>query len=207
MKWRPYGPEAALFSLESKDCPPAQLCADVENDPPRGFLEATPAYETVLVEFRPGTDLIQSAESLLRRWQALPPTSEEASRLIQIPVRYEGEDLEEWARHARMSVSEAITRHSEPLYKVALIGFAPGFPYLQGLPPDLHMPRRTMPRATIPAGSVAIGGSHTGIYSIPSPGGWNLIGSTEVRLFDPAKEEEAFLLRPGDRVQFLPVVP
>jgi KipI family sensor histidine kinase inhibitor len=98
--------------------------------------------------------------------------------------------------------------HSATLYKVYLLGFAPGFPYLGDLDPRLHTPRLAAPRPRVAAGSVAIGGEHTGIYSVDSPGGWNIIGRTTARLFDPARtgedEREMFLLRPGDRVKFVP---
>jgi len=100
--------------------------------------------------------------------------------------------------------------HCEPVYKVYCLGFAPGFPYLGDLNPRLHTPRLATPRTRVPAGSVAIGGEHTGIYSVESPGGWNIIGRTTVALFDPSRRDEhdeaaAFLLRAGDRVKFVRV--
>lgn len=207
MKWIPYGPEALLFEVKNQDVSPPQLCADLEAHPPHGFREATPGYESVLVEFQSGTHLEQKAAELTQRWNQLRSLPAIEGRVIDIPVRYNGEDLPEVARHAGLSVNETIHLHSQATYRVALLGFAPGFPYLQGLDKRLHKPRRAQPRPHIPVGSVAIGGSHTGIYSIPSPGGWNLIGQTDVRLFDPANEKAPFLLRAGDRVRFVPIEP
>jgi len=97
-----------------------------------------------------------------------------------------------------------IARHAAAEYRVAFIGFLPGFPYLMGLDPALHVPRRATPRTRVPAGSVAIGGAQTGIYPVASPGGWHVIGRTAIRLFDPAAAQPS-LLRAGDRVRFVPV--
>jgi len=107
-----------------------------------------------------------------------------------------------------LTTSEVIDLHSAPVYKVYLLGFSPGFPYLGELNERLHTPRLTTPRARITAGSVAIGGEHTGVYSVDSPGGWNVIGHTSVPMFVPAvgdAAEEMFFLRPGDRVKFVPI--
>jgi len=130
--------------------------------------------------------------------------SHRGNRAIEIPVCYDPEfalDLEHVARHARLSPREAVDLHSTTEYRVSCIGFTAGFPYLSGLPAQLATPRRATPRKEIPAGSVAIGGTQTGIYPIKSPGGWNVIGRTPLRLFDPAKNLPA-LLRAGDRVRF-----
>jgi KipI family sensor histidine kinase inhibitor len=105
------------------------------------------------------------------------------------------------AEHTGLSAAEVVERHSAPEYRVDLIGFAPGFPYLDGLDPQLATPRLAKPRLHVAAGSVAIGGAQTGIYSLPGPGGWNLIGHTEVVLFDPASGQ--CLLAPGDRIRFI----
>ena len=121
-----------------------------------------------------------------------------------VPVCYGGEfgpDLDDLARYARLSVDEVIARHCAPDYRVAMLGFAPGFPYLLGLDPALHAPRRATPRVRVPAGSVAIGGAQTGIYPSELPGGWLLIGRTPLTLFDPAREAPA-LLAPGQRLRF-----
>ena len=126
-------------------------------------------------------------------------------RLVEIPTRYDGADLARVAALHELSESEVIERHSAPRYRVHCLGFSPGFPYLGGLDPSLTTPRLATPRTRVPAGSVAIGGEQTGIYSVASPGGWNLIGSTAAPLFQPwaATVESAFLLRAGDRLRFV----
>jgi inhibitor of KinA len=128
-------------------------------------------------------------------------------RLVILPVLYGGEqgpDLDFVARHHQLSVEEVIALHSGPEYLVYMIGFAPGFPYLGGLPERLATPRLEKPRLSVPKGSVGIGGAQTGVYSVDSPGGWRLIGRTPVPLYDPRKDPPA-LLQAGDRVRFRPV--
>jgi biotin-dependent carboxylase-like uncharacterized protein len=123
---------------------------------------------------------------------------------VEIPVCYGGEygpDLDGVAAHSGLSAAEVIARHERAEYLVHAIGFSPGFPYLGGLPPELATPRRTTPRLRVSPGSVAIGGGQTGVYPLETPGGWNLIGRTSLRLFDPWRKEPA-LLRAGDRVRF-----
>ena len=125
-------------------------------------------------------------------------------RLVEIPVCYAPEfaaDLDDVARHAELSTKEVVDLHSTAEYRVACIGFVPGFSFLAGLPKKLATPRRDTPRKEIPPGSVGIGGGQTGIYPLRSPGGWNLIGRTPLKLFDPTKNPPA-LLRAGDRVRF-----
>jgi inhibitor of KinA len=126
------------------------------------------------------------------------------SPLIEIPVCYDAEfgcDLEDVASHTGLSVSEIIRIHSSAEYRVHFVGFTPGFPYLGGLPNELATPRRSQPRKRVTQGSVAIGGSQTGIYPTASPGGWNIIGRTPLRLFSPLKDPPA-QLRGGDTVRF-----
>ena len=131
-------------------------------------------------------------------------TTKGDARLVEIPVCYDAEfgpDLDEVARNAQIPAKEVIDLHSAAEYQVSCIGFVPGFPFLTGLPKVLATPRRTTPRKEIPSGSVGIGGGQTGIYPLRSPGGWNLIGRTPLRLFDP-KQDPPTLLRAGDRVRF-----
>ena len=123
----------------------------------------------------------------------------------EIPVRYDGPDLERVAKIKGLSVAQVCELHAATIYKVYMLGFAPGFPYLGDLDKRLHTPRLASPRTRVPAGSVAIGGEHTGIYSVASPGGWNIIGHTVAKLFDPATDATPFLLQAGDRVRFVPV--
>jgi len=148
-----------------------------------------------------------AVEGLVReRAGAAPePTGEE--RRIEIPVRYgggDGPDLEDVARHAGLSAEAVVKLHSSALYTVYFVGFATCFPYLGGLPEALATPRLDAPRKLVPEGSVAIGGSHAGVYPLASPGGWRLIGRTELKLFDVHGEPPG-LLRMGDRVRFVPI--
>lgn len=180
------------------------LLAVFDENPPPGLCDLIPAYGELLLEFdtieawEPGGE---TARRLLAQARPLP---EGEARLHEIPVRYAGEDLEELAASKGLAPADLAARHADPVYSVYLIGFTPGFPYLGPLDPLLHAPRLRVPRARVPKGSVAIGGEHTGIYSIASPGGWRIIGHTEVDLFISAKGENAFLLRQGDRVKFVP---
>ena len=120
-------------------------------------------------------------------------------------MRYGGEDgpdLDEVAVRLGLAPREVVAIHCEAIHRVLMIGFAPGYPYLGGLPPQLHLPRRATPRKAVPAGSVAIAAGMTGIYPARLPGGWHLIGRTEQRLFDPQAERPC-LLEPGDDVRFV----
>jgi KipI family sensor histidine kinase inhibitor len=128
---------------------------------------------------------------------------------VEIPVCYGGDhgaDIAAVAELARIDVDAVIARHSAGVYRVAMLGFMPGFAYLLGLDPALHSPRRATPRTRVPAGSVAIGGAQTGIYPRELPGGWQLIGRTPLTLFDPRRSRPA-LLSPGQSVRFRPIDP
>lgn len=132
---------------------------------------------------------------------------QEPARQVRLPAKFggkEGPDLAECAERSGLSEEAFVERYCSMVYEVAMIGFAPGFPYLSGLPELLAQPRRSSPRLQVPAGSVGIAGGQTGVYSVQSPGGWQLIGRTFVPVFRPAAEEP-FLLGPGDRVSFVPV--
>jgi|CXWL01.1.fsa_nt_gi KipI family sensor histidine kinase inhibitor len=128
-------------------------------------------------------------------------------RIVEVPTIYggaAGPDLSEVAERVGLTVDEVIERHSAPLYRVAQVGFQPGFPYLLGLPRELELPRRASPRKRVDAGSVAMAGAQTGIYPQASPGGWHLLGRTPLTLFDPAASTP-MLLAIGDRVRFVPI--
>jgi len=149
----------------------------------------------------------QFLPTLQRAWESAGGSSF-VGRRIEIPVRYGGEngpDLAYVARQCGCSERDVIQMHSEREYVVYFIGFQPGFPYLGGLDSRLQVPRRVEPRQVVPAGSVAIAGEQTGIYPLRSPGGWHLIGKTDLQLFDPMRTPPS-LLAPGDRVVFLPLV-
>jgi inhibitor of KinA len=182
-----------------------------------GVIELAPAYTSVTVFFDPIV-VAKTAETpekvfdwLATRVRAAvagvanpgrPARSQ--SRTVEIPVCYDPEfalDIDDVARRAAISPGEVVHLHSAAEYRVACIGFVPGFPFLAGLPNELATRRRDVPRKQIPPGSVGIGGAQTGIYPLRSPGGWNLIGRTPLRLFDPQKNPPT-LLRAGDRVRF-----
>jgi inhibitor of KinA len=182
-----------------------------------GVIELAPAYTSVAVFFDPIT-VAKAAETTDKVFDWLAARIRTAvagvadpgkatrsrSQSLEIPVCYDSEfalDIDDVARRANTSPSEIIRLHSAAEYRVACIGFVPGFPFLAGLPKKLATPRRDVPRKEIPPGSVGIGGAQTGIYPLRSPGGWNLIGRTPLRLFDPEKNPPA-LLRAGGRVRF-----
>ena len=214
MKWVPYGPNAWMLRFAEKlgDETFAQgraIARELELHPPEGLAEFVPAFTSVLLEFDPRLaatpDLKAIASQLGKAVRAKP----QLPRLVEIPVIYDGPDLERVAQSHRLTVTDVIRLHSQTTYKVYMLGFSPGFPYLGDLDEQLHTPRLPSPRTRVPAGSVAIGGEHTGIYSVDSPGGWNIIGHTPRKLFDSTaataddRAERAFLLKPGDCVRFV----
>jgi len=174
-------------------------------------LECVPAYASLLLRFDPLIWLSDGDASPHERVQAAVRAALEATdaavaapRMVEIPVCYGGAfgpDLDALAAHAGLDTEATIALHAGGDYRVAMLGFAPGFPYLLGLDQRLAMPRRADPRQRVPAGSVAIGGSQTGIYPAELPGGWQLIGRTPLRLFD-ANAASPALLQAGDRVRF-----
>ena len=183
-----------------------------------GVIELAPAYTSVAVFFDPVAVLKSNDgangvfdELATRIRSAIVPASRRrrrtgarAPRLVEIPVCYDPEfgcDLERVAEYTKLSTREIVEIHSRGEYRVACIGFVPGFTFLSGLPKNLATPRRDVPRKQIPPGSVGIGGAQTGIYPLRSPGGWNLIGRTPLKLFESSKNPPT-LLHPGDRVRF-----
>ena len=186
------------------------LCR-LEEERWEGVVEWIPAYETVTVYYSPlQTDyrtlsikLIHLAESLSASEEGIDTSAE----LIYLPTLYGGEhgkDLEKVAQVNQLSEKEVIDFHTETAYLIYMIGFLPGFPYLGGMASEIAAPRLENPRTRVPAGSVGIAGEQTGVYPIDSPGGWNLIGRTPVKLFD-ASSKEPFLFRAGDRIRFVPI--
>ena len=171
--------------------------------------DIVPAYGSILLEFGGSEGRNEARRALPEILRKAAPLPSQEARLHEIPVIYDGPDLEALARRNGLEPEEVISLHSGVEYSVFLIGFSPGFPYLGPLDARIHAPRMDKPRVKVPAGSVGIGGEHTGIYGISSPGGWWLIGRTEVELSSLAKAEgpglaEAFLLQQGDRVKFVP---
>lgn len=170
-----------------------------------GILECIPAYCALTVVYDP---LVLAYEALCNQireaYAHLEVKGQRETRVVEIPVHYGGHfgpDLSFVAEHAQLTESEVITLHTAPLYRVYMIGFTPGFPYLGGLNPKLETPRLSKPRTAIEKGSVGIAGSQTGVYPLKSPGGWQLIGKTDCLLFDLAKENP-FLLQAGDCIKF-----
>lgn len=159
-----------------------------------------PADGSILLIFSAGAPVPAALWAALAL--PLPPVGLESARLHEIPVVYDGVDLAALAAQAGLSAEAYVACHTAAEYTVAFLGFQPGFPYLQGLSEALHAPRRGSPRVRVAAGSVAIGGHYTGIYPADGPGGWQLIGHTQIGLFDPQREPPALLL-PGDRVRFV----
>lgn len=171
-----------------------------------GIIETVPAYTTLLVHYDALVLSFTQIKNILREKVARIQENESRKpRRVEVPVRYGGElgaDLESVASHLGLRVEDVIRIHSEKIYTVYMMGFTPGYPYMGKLDDVLITPRRETPRTRVPAGTVAIAGSQTGIYSIESPGGWNLIGWTPLKLFDP-ESDSPFLFAPGDEVKFV----
>ncbi len=164
-----------------------------------------PADGSLLIVLHPGATPSQRLQALLLA--ELPAAVEVPGHKHELLVNYggaAGRDLSRVAEAAGLSVAETIALHSAEIYRVQFMGFQPGFAYLAGTPAVLHQPRLSRPRTQIPAGSLAIGGAYTGIYPAAGPGGWNLIGRVEAKLFDAHREPPA-LLMPGDQVRFVAV--
>lgn len=223
MRWVSAGDRAAVAVWEggADEAPdPASCAARIAAAKLPWVVDIVPAYDTVTVVYDPaaaaeqapmeggGPAVWQRVEAALRRAAASGDAGAEARpRVVEIPVRYGGEygpDLEACAARAGMDPREFIEAHASAQYTVAMIGFLPGFPYLSGLPERLAQPRLAAPRRRVPAGSVGIAGVQTGVYPFDSPGGWQIIGRTDRRLFDPHAAEPS-LLRAGDIVRFVPV--
>lgn len=184
------------------------LAAHLRSDAPAWLRDVVPAWDSVGVCFDPAQIDPDTALAWLQAHRDGGPGATLATpRTIEIPVRYGGEhgvDLDTAAAELGLTPDALIERHVAPPYTVAMIGFAPGFPYLDGLDPALALPRLATPRSRVPAGSVGIGGAQTGIYPRESPGGWRLLGRTPLTLFDPAADPPSRLL-PGDRVRFVAI--
>lgn len=204
-----YGPMGWLLSDGGSQLPEGwiqRFSRALELDNCLGVQEWVPGFENILLIFSQPIerDILRtrlSAFSWDKNAEKIPDP------ISVISVSYDGPDLESFARTKKMSVEEVVRRHSSPEYQVRILGFSPGFPYLDGLDPVLRLPRKAKPVSRIEVGSVAVGGSHAGVYSIESPGGWHILGRTDRKLFDVDKmntgiADEVFLLRPGVRVRF-----
>ena len=184
------------------------MCRWIEQHPFPGFIETIPAYSSLAVFYDPVAVIAGGkgkspfdvvCDSL--RPADYQPASWKEGQLIRIPVLYDGPDLATVATDHGMSASELIGIHSASVYYAYMIGFLPGFAYLGEVDECIASPRRSSPRKSVPAGSVGIAGRQTGIYPMDSPGGWQLIGRTPLRMFDPLRKQPCLILA-GDRVQF-----
>lgn len=202
MRFLPVSLTTVLVELADLDETLA-LFASLEADPIGGIEEMVPAARTLMIRFRPekvsATDL--AAGIATRDLSARIAPSE---HLVELPVHYDGEDLRDVAELTGLSVDEVIRRHTQSEFTVAFCGFAPGFGYLAGGDPALHVPRRKGPRTRIAAGSVALAGAFSGVYPQTSPGGWQIIGATPVKMWDIDRDPGA-LFQPGYRVRFFDV--
>lgn len=222
LQWEPLGERALLLRWgdtldERTNARVHAAAATLRAAALSGVEDIAPAYASLLLRFDPAPwramgyadvhrALRAHIEPLLAKAEASPLSQ---PRELLVGVCYGGEcgpDLAEVAHLAGLSEQQVIERHCAPVYQVAMLGFAPGFPYLLGLDPVLHVPRRANPRICVPAGSVAIGGTQTGIYPRDLPGGWQLIGRTPMQLFDASRRPPG-LLQPGDKVRFEAVGP
>ncbi len=184
------------------------LAGRLTGAPPAGLLAVVPAIRTVTVHYDPTQTTIDALEHhIAAALDTVELILEPPRDPVIIPVCYGGEfgpDLEFVATTHHTTPEAIVAAHTAGRYTVAMLGFLPGFPYLDGLAASLHTPRRATPRLAVPAGSVGIGGASTGIYPCTSPGGWQLIGRTHRALFDPARMPPT-LLQPGDVVQFVSI--
>ena len=163
--------------------------------------QAVAGYASVTVHFDPDKASVESLGPAVKRLAAKRPKVEVPGRLHRIPVVYDGEDLDDVLKSLAITRDQLIAMHTRPIYRVFLVGFVPGWAYLGPLPEELYLPRRQVPRMQVPAGSVAIAGRQTGVYPLPTPGGWHLLGRTPVKLFLPDSDPPC-LFRAGDRVKF-----
>lgn len=220
MLFSPLGDRAVLITLgdsidEATHRRVRAVTARIDAKPPPGFVDRVPAFASVVVHYEPlhvdararrspHDAFVASLQRVLGdvRDDTLPPP-----RIVEIPVCYGGElgpDIEDVARQHGIAAQDVIDIHASGDYLVYMVGFMPGFAYLGGLSSRIATPRRQTPRMAVPAGSVGIGGEQTGVYPLVSPGGWNLIGRTPLRIFD-INRTEAALLATGDRVRFRPI--
>lgn len=180
----------------------------LEGKPPQGVIEIIPTYRSLLIIYDPSIthpaklkNTLDTLEARLAEIRIPPP------RTVEIPVCYGGElgpDIDTVAATNNLTVEEVIELHCEPEYLIYAVGFSPGFPFLGGLSEKLRTPRLETPRTLVPGGSVGIANNQTGIYPIASPGGWQLIGRTPLKLFAPWRQNP-FLYQAGDRLKFKPI--
>jgi KipI family sensor histidine kinase inhibitor len=223
MQMIPLGDCAVLVVLKAKSSMLAveavtRLAHSLNKKPLSGVTDIVPSFTTITVHYDPSRIPTDNGKGTpwerVTMWiKTTPPTSKSvgpraAKREVVVPVCYGGEhgpDLGTVATHTKQSEAEIVRLHSNASYRVAAVGFSPGFPYLLGLPSKLTTPRRATPRTRVPVGSVGIGGAQTGIYSTATPGGWSLIGRTPLRLFKPEDGVAPTILEAGDILKFVSI--
>lgn len=214
MIMKPVGDQAVLVQLGNQiegevNRKVMALEAMVEQSNLAGLVECVPAFASLMVTYDP---LITEYERVRNSLEGLMgaglKTEQKQGRVIEIPVCYGGiygEDLPFVAEHAGLSAEEVIRIHAGRDYRIFMLGFLPGFPYLGGMDERIFTPRLQNPRTKIPAGSVGIGGEQTGIYPMDSPGGWQLIGRTPWKLYDPMSPGGGIHYEAGDSIRFVPI--
>ena len=202
MRVLPSGSTALLVELDTL-ADVLALYAALADERPDGVVDIVPAARTLLVVTDPSQVQLSAVEAAVRR---VTPRRDrrDAGELVEVPVVYDGEDLADVAALLSVEPAEVVRRHAGEEWTVAFGGFAPGFGYLTSPSGEWDVPRRSSPRTRVPAGSVALAGEFSGVYPRESPGGWQLIGRTELAMFDLSRDPAA-LLRPGVRVRFIDV--
>ena len=186
-----------------------ELLQTLAESGPKGIRELVPSYSAVCIHYDPAVLSYDALIAYLKSIEIKELSSESASQqIVEIPVCYGGEygpDLDFVAQHNGLSAEDVVAIHSGGTYLVYMLGFLPGFAYMGGMDERIATPRLTSPRAKIPAGSVGIAGGQTGIYPLSSPGGWQLIGRTPLKLFTMEGETARFALSAGNMVRFVPI--
>lgn len=201
----PYGDRALLVELGSTSEALAYAAA-LRSGPPAAVGEVVPAARTVLVVAADGIGVAALRQALLEVSPATAGAASDDAALVEVPVTYDGEDLDDVASLTGLTPDEVVAAHTGQTWQVAFGGFAPGFGYLVGEDDRLHVPRRKQSRTAVPPGAVGLAGEYSGIYPRTSPGGWQLIGRTDAVLWD-LQRQPAALLSPGVRVRFVRVDP
>lgn len=201
---QPYGHDAVLLEVPADRVLPTYeaVLALLSRRGDASARDVVPAARTVLVDGLRGLSGAELAEAV--RVADPAPSATRDEHAVEVPTRYDGDDLSEVARLWDMTTREVVVTHTATSFVVAFCGFAPGFAYCTGLSEDLHVPRRRTPRSRVPAGSVGLAGEFTGVYPTASPGGWQLLGRTDLRLWDSEAEPPA-TLAPGSAVRFVDV--
>jgi KipI family sensor histidine kinase inhibitor len=211
--YRLMGDRALLVELGDEICPDVnqkvrELFVGLDQQAPDGFIELVPSYRSLMVIYDPLKIFLPELKAhISNTLEQLHKSELSPPKTVEIPVVYGGKygpDLEWVAQYHSMTTEEVIRLHSQPVYRVYLVGFMPGYPYLGEVPEALSTPRRKTPRTHVPRGSVGIAQKQSGIYPVESPGGWQIIGRTPMDLFDPLRIPPS-VLEIGDFVNFVPI--